>query len=534
MSNRLHFIGALVASLLLASPGLATQQIQVRLDGLTLPVNLQELEDWSLHPDRSDGDLKAWLSLLDRQDRQALAKILQAPLLREQSFGYQLLNSRTGEQLIAALDDLITSDSGQSTSPVFLATLRQMLQQNRPVTAIDLLKNFPLERLTINLDGLVALAGQWRFQLDQQSLALQRLRQLPLPRRQSLPYGIKAGSQVQPLQVELAVVHRSTPLPLRIWPALQSRPGPWILLMPGLGGSGDQLSWLAQSLAERGWPVVLLEHPGSDDRAVEDALLGYIPPPGAEALPQRLADVQAVLRAQGEGSLPPLGPEPTGRQGVVLMGHSLGALTALMGSGLVPEAGLGSRCSSAKGDLPMANLSRLLQCQLPPITGDSAPGPATAAPAAVGEAPVVAVVAFNGFGSLLWPSGGIGNLTVPVLMVGGSMDLVTPPVQEQLGLFINARHPRSRLVLVEGGSHFSVVRVAKPEKALFRLGSEWVGSDPLKVQDLMLGVTTEFLQGFEYPFLLSPQRRVQAGLSAYVLDQNMARRWRGKLQSWPF
>jgi hypothetical protein len=181
------------------------------------------------------------------------------------------------------------------------------------------------------------------------------------------------------------------------------------------------------------------------------------------------------------------------------------------------------------GLTPQANLSRLMQCQLPGIIGD---GAASAAPglAQVSQpTPLLGVVAFNGFGSLLWPYRGLQDLNVPVLLVGGSLDLVTPPVQEQLAVFARARHPRSRLVLVEGASHFSPVRIESRGEALFQLGEELVGIAPLKVQALLLNLTTEFLQGMEQPSLLSPQLREQEGVQAYVLDGGQARRWRQRI-----
>ena len=49
------------------------------------------------------------------------------------------------------------------------------------------------------------------------------------------------------------------------------------------------------------------------------------------------------------------------------------------------------------------------------------------------------------------------------------------------------------------------------------------------MQALLLNVTSEFLQGFEHPLLLSPQRREQDGVRAYVLDRHQARRWQGLL-----
>ena len=121
-------------------------------------------------------------------------------------------------------------------------------------------------------------------------------------------------------------------------------------------------------------------------------------------------------------------------------------------------------------------------------------------------------------------------------MVGGSLDLVTPPLEEQLRLFLPAGHPRSRLVLVEGGSHFSPVRMVERQEAVLRLGSEWVGVDPAMVQTLLLGLGAEFLHGLEQPRtlpapVLPAQVRRQQGVRAFVLDPAAARRWRGRLQS---
>ena len=81
---------------------------------------------------------------------------------------------------------------------------------------------------------------------------------------------------------ELAVAHRSEPLPLDLWlPPPPPTPGgskvPWILMMPGLGGDADHFSWLAAALAEGGWPVVVVQHPGSDAAALRASLAGFRP-----------------------------------------------------------------------------------------------------------------------------------------------------------------------------------------------------------------------------------------------------------------
>jgi predicted dienelactone hydrolase len=114
---------------------------------------------------------------------------------------------------------------------------------------------------------------------------------------------------------------------------------------------------------------------------------------------------------------------------------------------------------------------------------------------------------------------------VPVLMVGGSLDLVTPPLEEQLRLFLPAGNPASRLVLLEGGSHFSPLRLADQGEAVLRLGRDLVGVDPARAQKLLLALSLDFLQLAREPLALPAQLRSQEGIRAYVLDGAAASRW---------
>ena len=502
-----------------AAPAIAADLLELRLEALAVPIPFDQLEALSRGEPLPSGpggeELRVWFGLLRPENQRDLVRLLRAPLLRDRSFGRQLLDSWAGSQMLAEVGGLLTTADGRSTTPLLQSTLVRLLEQGREVTAISLLRSLPPARLTLQLDGLLALAERWRQQLRQQQQALRGLQRLPLPLRRTRPLAFEPEWSSPPRRLELPVSHRSEPLPLELWPASSSPRDPagrrpWLLLMPGLGGTAEQLGWLAAALADRGWPAVALQHPGSDAAAMRAALDGQRPPPGAETLASRLADVQAVLEAQRQGRLGIEG------NGVVLVGHSLGGLTALLASGLVPLPGLENRCRQALSRLPINNPSRLLQCQLA-----STGGPSPQAP----PPDLRALVVLNGFGSLLWPGQGLARLPVPVLMAGGSLDLVTPPVEEQLGLFLPPGDPRSRLVLVEGGSHFSPVRVVDREEALFRLGSELVGVEPRTVQRLLLRVTSEFLQSLDQPLLLPAQRLEQEGLSAFVLDPSAARRW---------
>ena len=581
--------GLLLATAALAGavPGKAAELLELRIDSLQIPIPLDQLANWSDPAGRGqapDSDLSVWLGLLEPSSRTDLQRLLRAPLLRDRSFGSQLLDSWAGGQLLAELGNLLTTPDGRNSTALLQMTLRRLLEQRRDVTLLEILQALPPRRLNLQLDGLLSLGERWRIQLRRQHLAMTKLRELPLP--QVKPAAGSAATELaarglattelattglaapgltaralaatgltatklaapelpatelaasdrpqQPQRWRLAVPGRREPLPLQIWAAeRESQPSkPWVLLMPGLGGNADQFGWLGSALARRGWPVVVLQHPGSDGLAVGEALQGQRPPPGAESLGSRLADLEAVVSAERQGRLPVRG------EGLVLAGHSLGGLTALLAAGLSPQPGLEARCRRALERLPLHNPSRLIQCQLPQ---QALPRPRRPPPE------LRALLLFNSFGSLLWPASNLAALPLPILMVGGSLDLITPPLDEQLTLFLGARDPRSRLVLVSGGSHFSPVRLAERDGALLRLGRDLVGADPLRVQALLLDLTSEFLaslppagaasdrpSGADQPAAaaskpLPPQRRRQNGITAYVLDPEIAHRWRSRL-----
>jgi hypothetical protein len=250
-----------IASLLAPLPVQAADELRLQLDGLELPIDLVELEAFTRQPKQStrpgggNSDLGVWLNLLQPQSRRDLIRLLQAPLLQNRSFGQQLLNSWTGEQILKEAGGLLTvtvpasKGQGPSTAPLLLASLRQLLQGQGRVSTLAVLRSLPVASVTLRIDGALELASQWRSQLQRQNGALAQLRQLGLPRRRSRPLAFTGASSPSPRRLPqrllLSVPHRATPLPLELWPAQQPRRGPWLLLMPGLGGSPDQLSWLA-------------------------------------------------------------------------------------------------------------------------------------------------------------------------------------------------------------------------------------------------------------------------------------------------
>jgi predicted dienelactone hydrolase len=498
---------AVAAVLLLgAGPALAVERMVVRVGGLELLLELSQLEDWLRNPS-GRSELEPWFNLLDPATRWDLATLLRRPFPVRGDQAAPLLDSWAGRQLLQQLGQVLRPAQGEA-APLLLDLFRRADGRQTPT---QLLRQSPGTSLLLDLDALLDLGAQLQRQLIAQRGLVQQLQALDLPPLPPLP---PARQGVMRQDERLVVAHRSQPLPLAlVWPATGPLRSRWVLLSHGLGGSREQLLWLAEGLAARGWPVVVTQHPGSDDAAVRDLLAGQRSLPGVETLPDRLQDLQAVTRAVADRRLqfglrttPPV---------VVLSGHSLGGLADLLWAGARPSRDLATRCQQALTAIPVLNSSLLLQCQLA----------STELPALDPPLDLSGIVTLNGFGSLVWGSDGLGRMNQPVLLVGGSLDLITPPLAEQIGPFRQLKDPRSRLVLVEGASHFSPVRLER-ERPLLQLGDDLVGKDPRQVQELLLEVHSLFLQGLE-PGATAPVGVLRQGnVRAWLLDRAGAARLR--------
>ncbi len=426
--------------------------------------------------------------------------------------GRQIIRSWAGRQLLDEISDLIQVNDDKTGKTVLL-TLEKLLQKQPEVSTLDLLEALPSGKIRLDLDGLLQVAVQWRSQLQSQKRLVSSLTKFPA---EVLSKEIYSQTIIQqsskPKSISLSTTHRFKPIKLELWrPVYESQERKNIVIfMPGLGGSPKHFHWLAHYLSSKGWPVIMLEHPGSDPKAVQALLEGRSPPPGAEVLPGRLADLEAVLNL---GHIDGLSFH---KKGVVLIGHSLGALTAFLASGAYPLAGLTERCRKDLNALSLSNPSSLLQCQLVDVKLKR-------------RAPISqlkAIVGLNSFGSLLWPNSFDARVPVPVLLSGGTLDLITPPKSEQLKLMLSTpAHKGSRVVLIKGASHFSAVRIETSRESnsddLFKLGKELVGSEPLLVQKALIMEIITFLRDIENDKGIKSSSHKQLGdLQVHTLNRS--------------
>ncbi len=485
---------------------------------MSIPISINELNEWIKDKGESKSELATWLDLLGFQGKTDLARFLNEPFLNDKETALIFLQSWFGKQLFENIGNLVRLDNNDSSLDL-LNYLQNFLRHSDELTILNFFKSVPAEIINLDLDGMVKVANKLRYELKKQQKLIKDLREIPYKKVNSSNSKIlEEGGHENLFEVfPLSVPHRNHPLNLQIWRPSKASPNRknLIIFMPGLGGDQYHFKWLARNLSYNGWPVILLEHPGSDSQSIKDLLEGKIPVPGLEVIPNRLSDIHSVFKAIDNGNI------KLDKENLILMGHSLGALTAFLASAGAPDLSLNSGCKNNLQGFSLVNLSQLLQCQLFDISLPKKEKPNS----------LKAIVGLNSFGSSIWQRDFKMDINVPILLTGGSFDLVTPPISEQLELFLATKNnPYSRVLLIEGASHFSPIRVTdKMDKVIaddvFKVSDSLVGLHPISIQNLLTDEIIRFLNNLENSKVVASNANViKNDLRFHILDRIMIKR----------
>lgn len=146
---------------------------------------------------------------------------------------------------------------------------------------------------------------------------------------------MKVGEkEVSTLTFDVNDKSRDRTLPVRVYLPETKGAAPVVLFSHGLGGSRDNNPYLGNHWAKRGYVVVFVQHPGSDESVWKgerplNRMAAMKEAASAEAFADRVKDVPAVIDAlekwNGEKGHPLAGRMDLGHIG--MSGHSFGALT---------------------------------------------------------------------------------------------------------------------------------------------------------------------------------------------------------------
>lgn len=190
-----------------------------------------------------------------------------------------------------------------------------------------------------------------------------------------LDYAAPGSFAVREVDVTWTDAARGRDLPLRLRLPESSQRLPVILFSHGLGGSrSGGLEWGAQ-WASRGFAVIHVQHPGSDEQLWKDKPVGErlaALKSGADLAQflARIADIRFVVaelgrrQSAGDPIVARLDPDRMG-----MSGHSFGAVTTLYLGGQRPAAGVADRLA---GDLSDQHFAAFLAFSPQASGGDPA------------------------------------------------------------------------------------------------------------------------------------------------------------------
>ena len=490
----------------------AAEKINIKFEEMSIPISIDELSRLDkLNEDSTE--IIDWFRNNGLEKIFELSKYLKFPIFKQDGFSKQILRSWIGKKVLSELSNTFIVPNDINGIQVY-NTIEKLLEQEKEISTIDILKTIPVKEIQLDIDNLIRIISSWKKALEEQQNYTKKLKILDENVENiSLIFNHNSDLDTKSYRKSLKVPHREETLSLKLWIPVINQKKDLIIFMPGLGGDIDNFNWLGSGLSKKGWPVIFIEHKGSDSVALNSSIKGNEALPGsADIYLYRIKDLDFVINAYKQGQL---GLKES--SSYILMGHSLGALISMLYEGNPPNNEFLSRCENALDDFALTNLSKLLQCQLSEIP----------IPEFEKSKELKAIVGFNSFGSLIWSNKKNSGIDVPILFIGGTFDLITPLVSEQFKLFLaNESNELNRFLIVEGASHFSPIRVENKNLSqiknsdVFKIQENWIGINPYKFQNFTLKIIIQFLNELKKKEGLKPvQNQKIDNLNFHILGE---------------
>ncbi len=389
----------------------------------------------------------------------------------------QFLYSTQGEKILEQVGQVVQTKARQPGFYAIRSALILSAADEEGLTPLNILKKFPTYGIRINSDRGFQIIENLSNIIQKTARAIAKVETTALQEQESqtivdlsrIPNFLKPGSlsfRKQILTLRDRQRRRIFPVELYL-PEQQIRGSrlPLVVISHGLGSDRNTFAYLANHLASHGFAVAVPEHPGSNSRQIDALLSGLasdVTPP--RELIDRPLDIKYLL-----DYLTAEYGELIDVDNVGIIGQSFGAYTALA------VAGAELNFPQLKQDCPniddSLNVSLLLQC-----IGLNLPGESFN----LYDERIVAAIAINPLASSIFGQEEISKIKIPVMIVSGSADPVTPALSEQIQPFTWLTTSEKYLALLRGGTHFSTLNdssssISLPEQA--------IGPDPSIAQD---------------------------------------------------
>jgi predicted dienelactone hydrolase len=375
----------------------------------------------------------------------------------------RLLHSALGTRILHSIGEIIRVSPQQNGFYALRSALILAPDSSGRFTLLDIIRQFPAE--TINIDAqvifkLVDVFGQLQTETQKEIVAIKEQAAIASPSKSVTDFTQQPDIDIRnpgyftwhQENLTLYDQKRDRSLAVTLYrPQTNfdtSAKIPLVIISPGFSAEKEQFRYLAEHLASYGMAVAILDHPGSDYTQVENFLAGTTKEIlTAQELINRPQDVSYLLdELQRKQQVNPSSLGKLNLEKVGIIGHSIGSYTALaLGGAKLDLKQLQQYCSTKVVDSNWFNPSMVVQClaaKLSPTKNYQ-----------LSDRRITAIFAMNPFSSKIFGKTGLNQLRIPIAFVGGSQDLFTPILSEQIEPFAWLGSREKYLLLIDRGTH---------------------------------------------------------------------------------
>ncbi|MEO1183455.1 MAG: alpha/beta hydrolase, partial [Cyanobacteria bacterium J06636_27] len=437
-------------------------------------------------------ELAAYFKYVPEASRGELREALLAPIPLGAVEISQFLYSPIGEKLLETLSQVVQSEfrnrgttnrNKLRRSSGFYGTRAALIlaaSKKDNFNIINILRKFPSKTISIDLFRSLEIGLRARNIVNrtQKAVAFVNEKSLEADNNQAVSDNIisdilrRGNINYTKQSVTLNDVSRNRTFPVDIYLPSSTKPSPVVVISHGLGSDRTSFAYLAEYLASRGFAVAVPEHPGSNAQQLQ-ALLGGIADTVTEPgeFIDRPLDVKYILdyleRLSNSSSEY---QQRFNMEQVGVIGQSFGGYTALALAGAeINYNKLQDNCPVNENTL---NVSLLLQCQALSLIEPKDK---------LSDPRIKAAVAINPVNSSVLGEAGLSKINIPVMIVAGTGDNIAPAYPEQIVPFTWLTNENKYLVLMNGGTHFSVI--AESPDSSIPVPSQVIGPSPNLARD---------------------------------------------------
>jgi len=507
----------------IAAPSRSAESIIITYGLFERTVNIEELEAFAQGQGLSR-QLSAYANNLGLTEEElaTIQTVLTQKAELDEVDVAQFLYTTQGKTLLRFVGDIVQTPTRQSGFYAIRAGLiLAAADDSEGLTILNFLKKYPTPAIRIDVSNGLEIAAEIADTLGDSERAFALVREVaadealqPIPNVQAIQQLVNDfpafGVATQPLKLPFRGVDATLFLPTPRFPT-DALPTdiPLIVISHGLGDERESYEYLASFLAQRGFAVATLDHPGSNSRQIAQLLAGLSPEVinNREFL-NRPKDVSSLIDEIQRFAIN--SREYRWRldtQNVGLIGQSFGGYTALALAGATfDQEALDTACEPQPIYL---NPSLLLQCQASGVAQN---------PPQLKDDRVKAILVVNPVGSGIFGPTGFSKINVPVLMMAATEDTVAPALPEQIKPFTWLESDHRYLALASGTTHFSVIDWNSNAEPTIPVPAALLGDNPEVARDYLQVLSLAFFQRH-----LRQDLQYDAALTARFVDEAIAR-----------